>query len=303
MQVAARRVRAPHLPSIPTGRVTVTPAMARDLRQRHHDNRPVSRREVDRLKRVLETGKWEYNGEAVKFDTKGHLRDGQHRLTAIEESGVPAELLIVSDLPLSAFRTLDQGRKRTGGDVLSMRGIKRYNAAAVASATLYRILKNRAIYGAVDPIPAYGIDEVVDRHPGLIASLEYCAPFHGQGDAGVIGLGYLTAFHYIIETLFEKPEKAAAFVEGVTLGSGLKTDSPVLQFRRRVMSGSRGRDVMHAQAKTALMAKMLGLYMSNQHVTRFLDPPTSATYETLIPGLAKVVEDMNDRMALRDLAY
>lgn len=285
------------------GHTTVTPEMARAFLERNKTNRPVSRREVERLKRVLEADMWRYNGEAVKFDKNGDLRDGQHRLTAIAESGVAAELLVVRDLDPKAFTTLDQGRKRTGGDVLFMRGVMRYNAAAVACATLYRVLKNRAIYGAVDPIPAYGIDEVIERHPGLIQSMEYCAPLHRSGDAGIIGLGYLAAFHYIMETVFGQPEKAATFVEGVTAGTGLAEDSPILQFRRRVLQAGRRRDVMHAQAKTALIAKIAGFHLDGTTVKYLTQPPTSATYETLIPGLKEKVEAMKPKAKFDDLTY
>lgn len=306
MQAAtARRSRraSTNLPAIPEGRVRVTADLATDLLKRNRKNRPVSRREVDRLKRILEAGKFRYNGEAVKFDKKGNLKDGQHRLTAVAESGVPADMLIVTGLDENVFTTLDQGRKRTGGDVLFMRGIKRYNAVSVACATIYRVFKNRAIYGAVDPIPAYGIDEVIDRHPGLAASVEYCAPLHSAGDSGVIGLGYLAAFHYLIENTFNDPDKAASFVEGITKGTGLEDESPILQFRRRVLSAGRRRDIMHAQAKTALIAKVVGLHLSGQNVKYLTQPPTSATYESLIPGLAERIEQMTEKAALADLSY
>lgn len=287
----------------PTGRIQITGEMARQMLDKNNANRPVSRREVERLKRILEYGKWRYNGEAIKFDTRGELKDGQHRLTAIAETNIPAEILVVRDLEPEAFDTLDQGRKRTGGDVLYMKGVKRHTAAAVACSTIYRMLKAKPIYGVVDPLPAYGIGEIADRHPGLEASIEYCAGPIKQGDAGIIGLGYLAAIHYLVSDLFGEPEKAASFVEGVTQGTGLREDSPILQFRRRVLHTGRRRDVMHAQAKTAMISKVVGFHLTGTSVKYLTQPPTSATYASLIPGLTEMIEKMPPKGRFDDLNY
>lgn len=286
-----------------TGRLTVTPDIARQILEHNTSNRPISKREVERLKRVLESGEWRYNGEPVKISKSDRLLDGQHRLIAIAESGVSADLFLIIGLEDEVFTTLDQGRKRTGGDVLFMRGAKRYNALSVSCSMLFRMVKNRPIYGAVDQIPAYGIDKIFDRHPGLAASIEFCAPLHGRGDTAVAGLGYLAAFHYAIETIMGEPEKAASFVQGLTTGAELPEDSPLLKFRQRVLGARSKRDIMHAQAKVAMLAKVAGLHVTDQTVKYLTQPSTSASFFTLIPGLKDAIEALPAQDGLVDLAY
>lgn len=286
------------------GRQVVTPELAKQLLDHNTTNRPISRREVERLKRILVAGQWAYNGESVKLSQTGKLLDGQHRLIAIAESGVPAELRVEDELPDSVFATLDQGRKRTGGDVLFTEGVPRYNAVSTACGALYRILKNRPIYGSSDVIPAYGILDILHRHDKIKATAEFCAPLHRKGDAQVIGLGQLAAFTYVLDEVMGLPDKAHSFAEGLAVGTGLDEGSPILSFRAKVFAGRARKDIQHAQAKLALLAKVAGLHVSDTAVKYLTVPaPASAHYWALIPGLKDAVEKLGDKAALRDLPY
>lgn len=286
------------------GRRLVTSELARALLEANTANRPVSRREVERLKKILAGGQWRYNGESVKISDTGRLLDGQHRLLAIAESGVAADLRIETGLPDDVFSTLDQGRKRTGGDVLAVRGVMRYNATATAAATLYRMLLNRPIYGPSGPIPAYGIDTIVDRHPGLVESVSYCAPLVRQGDGQVVSLGQLAALHYVIGEVMGLSEKAQSLAEGLAVGTGLDADSPILQLRNKVFAARSSKHIAHAQSKLALLAKVAGLHIADEVVKHLHPPaPASATYFALVPGLRDVAEHMDDNASLRALPY
>lgn len=286
------------------GRRTVTPELARSLLELNTANRPVSRREVERLKAIIASGQWLYNGESIKISQSGRLLDGQHRLLAIAEGGVSAELRIETGLADNVFTTLDQGRKRTGGDVLAVRGVLRYNATATAAATLYRMLRNRPIYGPAGSIPAYGIDIVVDRHPGLVDSVSYCAPLIRQGDGAVVSLGQLAALHYVLDSVMGLEAEAQLLAEGLAVGTGLEVGSPVLQFRNKVFAARASKHIAHAQAKLSMLAKVAGLHIAHDTVKHLHGPATgAASYWALIPGLKDVVEHLGDEQALRDLPY
>lgn len=61
----------------------------------------------------MKNGNWKENGECIKFDTNGNLIDGQHRLMAVIQSGIPIEFVVVLDLDTSVADTIDIGRKRS----------------------------------------------------------------------------------------------------------------------------------------------------------------------------------------------
>lgn len=284
------------------GRQLITPQRARALLDNNRINRPISRSAVHRLAAVLKAGEWRYNGEAIKFGTDGTLLDGQHRLSAIAESEVAAELLVVTGLKPDAFATLDQGRKRSGGDVLFTRNVAHATHVAVACSMVYRLLRNKAIYGGNTPLPAYGIDEIYARHPGIADAVEFCFPISKRGDNSVIGLGYLAAYLYVGQTVMGQGPRALQFAEGIATGVDLADNSPVLQFRHKVLGRHSGK-VMQAQAKMALFAKAFGLFMSERTVKNLTPPNTSTSYAELIPQLAARVEVMTDHKAMRDMPY
>lgn len=103
----------------------ITPEVARRVLERNTHNRPVSAAHVQEIRDEILGGRWQYNGEAIKWSIGNELLDGQHRLLAIAglpdgHSGVP--VLVVRNLPSEAQETMDQGRRRGAGDQLVLAG-------------------------------------------------------------------------------------------------------------------------------------------------------------------------------------
>lgn len=95
------------------------------LDEHSHKNRPVSKAHVRTLAADLAAGRWKTTHQGIAFDTSDNLVDGQHRLWAIVESGVPAVLQVTRGVDPMAFEAIDQHRKRTAGQILAMEGIQR----------------------------------------------------------------------------------------------------------------------------------------------------------------------------------
>ncbi|WP_458317158.1 hypothetical protein [Mycolicibacterium brisbanense] len=106
-----------HHPDKPTASIIyVSPEMARRVLAKNTRNRPISEAHVQRLMGEMSSGRWQYNGEAIKWSVDDVLLDGQHRLTALSRmpDDFPAvPFLVVRGLPTSTQDTMDQGRKRS----------------------------------------------------------------------------------------------------------------------------------------------------------------------------------------------
>jgi hypothetical protein len=99
---------------------TVTPEMAAEWLKKNEGNRALSRMEVNHLKTALTKCEWRLVHQAIAFDSSGNLIDGQHRLTAIAETGIPARLYVAryADLATAKGMPFDVGKKRTAAQIL-----------------------------------------------------------------------------------------------------------------------------------------------------------------------------------------
>jgi hypothetical protein len=108
---------------ISTKREHVTPEIAQTYLDLNTHNRPLNKGYVRELAQELEQGRWLATHQGIAYGTNGVLLDGQHRLAAIVQAGIPADLLVSRDVDPEAFHAIDQHRRRTAGQILTMDGV------------------------------------------------------------------------------------------------------------------------------------------------------------------------------------
>jgi len=112
--------------------IDVTPTLAEDWLKKNKNNRDFSEAHIRKLAGQMRDGKWQDNGETIKFAVGGELLDGQHRLMAVARSRMTQRMLIVQGLARDAFATIDVGRKRTAADAMKVSHIPEHKRVAVA---------------------------------------------------------------------------------------------------------------------------------------------------------------------------
>jgi hypothetical protein len=100
--------------------MTITPSVAEAFLQHNTDNRKKRGWWVSGLANMIKRGEWIPTHQGVAFAKSGKLLDGQHRLEAIIEAGIPVEMLVVTDVRDDAYKVLDNGVKRTMADLTGM---------------------------------------------------------------------------------------------------------------------------------------------------------------------------------------
>lgn len=107
--------------------IKVTPKQAAKwLESNMEQNRRLRPQHVATLARDMKAGNWKQTGETVKFNTMRLLIDGQHRLSAIVESGCTVELSVAWDVPSDSIMAIDTGKSRNPADVLAIAGLTKY---------------------------------------------------------------------------------------------------------------------------------------------------------------------------------
>lgn len=156
---------------IPVNAVTARKWLERNLR-----NRKIAPPVVERYRRDMESGRWTFAGDPIRFDINGHLIDGQHRLAALAElDEVTIPLLVIQGLPSESQMVMDQGRKRTPGQQLGLLGIRNSNqvAAGVKHFLLWREgLMFRDSRRSQAVMTSAQIEDFVDKNANCIDRLQ-----------------------------------------------------------------------------------------------------------------------------------
>lgn len=93
--------------------------------------------QVELFARTMAQKAWKMNGEAIKFSNTGRLLDGQHRLLACVESGVPFRTLVIRGLPEDTQETMDAGKSRTMANVLELKGRNNAKQLSTVARSIY----------------------------------------------------------------------------------------------------------------------------------------------------------------------
>lgn len=119
----------------------IGPELAREYLDMMPRNRRRRIRLQTRFATAIKKGQWKLTGESIKFNTKGELIDGQHRLEAVIEANKAIEILVCRNVPPSAFMELDTGGTRSPGDLLTVAGYNYTNSVASTIRYLTSILR------------------------------------------------------------------------------------------------------------------------------------------------------------------
>ena len=123
-------------------RVTITPELAALLLERNADNRPLKPHVIALIVRDLLEGRYRTNGETVILSDEGELNDGQNRLWACVQAGLPMTVFVAGGLPRETRMSVDSNQTtKTPGDYFAMRGILNGHHSATISGYLWQIEK------------------------------------------------------------------------------------------------------------------------------------------------------------------
>jgi len=235
--------------------MTITPELAQGWLDRGGTNRKTTRRRIEAMTAAIQRGEWQLTGEAIKLDQEGRVRDGQNRLHAIVEAGIPVRSVVARGVNEDAFDVMDTGRSRNAADVLHIHGYPSQNALAAAARGLMFIERYGRVFPSqrdshlyVTPVTTL---QYVKEHPEIIDGVHLADRIYHSGIQGGIGLWS------IIMTLFLRLDRAQAeqFAEHLITGAGLHRGDPVLMLRNRLLGSQRdqystlsGRDALVAIA-------------------------------------------------------
>jgi hypothetical protein len=147
----------------------ITPKDAQRLLLRNHKNqRSIRKHVVQRYADDMRRGLWMgENGETIKVADDGTVLDGQHRLTAIVESGIAITCLIVTGVFEDDITTIDAGATRKFSDALQMKGTHVKGLAQNCFAAVVRRLYGFRVICVKDIIESQRIGQLSRQAHGI----------------------------------------------------------------------------------------------------------------------------------------
>jgi len=269
--------------------LTLTPAIAEQLLQRNTHNRTVSRSRVSQYAADMRAGHWAFNGEAIKIAADDQVLDGQHRLLAVIEADRDVETLLITGLPAQAQETMDQGRARTLGDVLKLRGEADYFnlAAAVRLVSIYERtgLPFKAPYAAAPTV--HECLRTLERNGAIRDSVKLAAKL---SRSSLLPISAVAGLHYLFASVDET--SADDFFTKLLQGENLTRDSPIWVLRDRLLLDLREK-VLMPKIKLAFTVRAWNAYMAGEHIHRLVWNPGGANPDKFpkIHGLAHQADD------------
>lgn len=224
------------IPTEPTV-VTVTPDMAVAWLELNKGNRHLSLMLVRRYAKAMKAGRWHLTHQGIAFDQAGLLMDGQHRLRAVVDAGVPAQFLVIPGCDRNTFAVVDTGRKRAASQLIDH---PHRNAVSAAARAIIAITTARGplTTGSFSIRPENDqILDAVDDWPELV------------GHAGTVVACYrvskvTASVHLAVIAQVARTQHAGLvdrWLSGLSDGSGLDRSDPRLHLRNRFLRDSGGR--------------------------------------------------------------
>lgn len=267
----------PLKPSYELGKL-VTPEIAKEFLKRNTKNRPITDTHVNYLAEQMKKGKWELNGESVKFSNTGVLLNAQHTLSAIIKSGISIEIDVRYGLADNVFATLDTGRVRQSSDVLAIEGIENYTHISAMANFIINFTSghldqaSRAYSKGTDKITNEKVLEFSKKHDKSLQESRVYG-YSKKINDGTIKPKLLASLHYIFKKLKDSEKDANEFCSRVGDGVGLQKDSPIYALRKILHADNNDKKSnMNPNHRVALICKAWNIYRKKGKCTRlFVD--------------------------------
>lgn len=262
---------------------------ATDLLDRNKSNRKVKRNGLKRIEAALLAGEWRLNGSSILVADTGKLLDGQHRLLAVESTGVPIVTLLVEGVSEDVQSTIDIGVSRTARDNIGMKGISNAtNLSTLARFTLRREVHGRTIEQALtdedtqSALTVPMILEYVEENEEYLRSIM-------SGGAPLRKIGVTTRLSAVTYYLLSRVDEdfAKEFIDRLGNGTDLSEGDPILTLRetfiRRLMMSKLRGDKLSSVEVIAFTAKAWNRWVTGREAPRIYSFRSSESIPEILP--------------------
>jgi hypothetical protein len=244
-----------------TEAIYVTPEMAQIFLKYNTKNRKISNAVNLRYAQAMHAGHWKFNGEPIVFSDKGRLLDGQNRLKAIVRSQVTVPMMVVYGIEEETFRTMDQGSKRTTGQILQILNHKDGNvlAASLRLAYIYLYIDAKLGQFGTDSVYNEVLLNLLVRYPQIKESVKKSRPARNLCSRTIV------AFCHFVFSLRDQHD-ADLFIKQIATGEDLHAGDPALTLRNFLIQAKGETPKLNARTLIALFFKAWNYFRNGKTI-------------------------------------
>ena len=244
---------------ISTKVMSISPEIAAEFLCMNKQNRHLSESVVVQYSLAMARGEWEVNGEPIIFFDNGLLANGQHRLNAVIKSNKTIDMLVVNGVKDSTFATIDGGKKRGAGDILSIAGEKNHIVLA-SGARAYIMYMSKGIKYS-NEITSTMVKKYVDNHPDL----KYWAGEYDSRKSAKLFPSFIVGILAFASEKYGIPQ-VYSFFENITTGANIGEGDPALTLRNK-FTDMRVKGLQpHVSRKAAYIIKALNFHLKGKSI-------------------------------------
>jgi len=137
-------------------------------------NRSITRRSIENYANQMRNGDWVLSWDAIAFNTKGELINGQHRLSGLIEANTSCEFFVIRNLPHRTAQYSDNGRKRTQSERITIAGTPMHSKSCSAIKNAFTDFKGKGLGQALYAHTRFDADiaKIYKRHSKFFELLE-----------------------------------------------------------------------------------------------------------------------------------
>lgn len=239
----------------------IDPEKAEEMLKLLESNRRLVSNHVQFLAREMAENRWKINGDTIRFSGR-RLLDGQHRLHAVIQSDMSVWFLVVEELSDETFSTIDTGRFRQAGDVLSAIGYSKYPFLMAAACRFIWYFDHGYPLETSMRISNEEIIQTAKKNPSVQFLGDYIANQKALRGSSILAAMVLIARKVGRETTLK-------FAEKLALGDELRADDPIRFLRDKwMMEGTHRGDRGHRAMWIAITIKTFNLWITKRRVDR-----------------------------------
>lgn len=234
---------------------TITPEKAAAMLRGNVRNRPVRPTRVDYYASEMAAGRWMTTSETIGITDDGRVVDGQHRLLAIQQSGVTLDMWVAYGVPMAAQDVTNFNAPRTLGDQLSLDGMQNTNLIMASVRTIVALCCHHQWF----PI-SMGATQIVlgEFHRELTYCVDKASAFRPARKGWLVGA---------MTFAYRADERVSGFIDGFFSGENLSRGSPIMAAREWFINNGGG--AMRAEqmrGATTILTAMHNALEGNERV-------------------------------------